>query len=174
MPKPEKIEAVAEMKGLFESAGSFFVTDYQGLNVADMTNLRKNLRENNIKYLIAKNTLLKLAAKEAGVASIDEHFVGPTAVAFTSDDPASAAKILNDSFKAKELPRMKVFVVEDQVFEGAEIARLADLPSREILLSQLVAAVESPLTSIVGSLDGFFRELVGAVDALAEKRKSEA
>ena len=173
MPKPEKIEAVAEMKRLFESAGSFFVTDYQGLNVADMTDLRKNLRENNIKYLIAKNTLLKLAVNDAGIDSINEHFVGPTAVAFTSDDPALAAKILNDSFKAKELPRMKVFMVDDQVFEGAEIKRLADLPPRDILLSQLVAAVESPLTSIVGSLDGFFRDLVGSVDALAEKRKSD-
>ena len=173
MPKPEKIEAVAEMKKLFESAGSFFVTDYQGLNVADMTDLRKNLRENNIKYLIAKNTLLKLAVKDAGIDSLDEHLIGPTAVAFTSDDPALAAKILNDSFKAKELPRMKVFMVDDQVFEGAEIKRLADLPPRDILLSQLVAAVESPLTSIVGSLDGFFRDLVGSVDALAEKRKSE-
>lgn len=173
MPKPEKIEAVAEMKKLFESAGSFFVTDYKGLNVADMTDLRKNLRENNIKYLIAKNTLLKLAVKDAGIDSLDEHLIGPTAVAFTSDDPALAAKILNDSFKAKELPRMKVFMVDDQVFEGAEIKRLADLPPRDILLSQLVAAVESPLTSIVGSLDGFFRDLVGSVDALAEKRKSE-
>ncbi len=173
MPKPEKIEAVAEMKQMFESAGSLFVTDYQGLNVADMTVLRKTLRDNNVKYLIAKNTLMKLAASQAGVTGIDEHFVGPTAVAFTSDDPAAAAKILNDSFKAKELPRMKVFVVDNQVFEGAEIKRLADLPSREILLSQLVAAVESPFSALVGSLDGFFRELVGSIDALADKRKTE-
>ncbi len=173
MPKPEKIEAVAEMKKLFETAGSFFVTDYQGLNVADMTVLRKNLRENNIKYLIAKNTLLKLAAREAGVSEVDEHLIGPTAVAFSSDDPALAAKILNDSFKAKELPRMKVFVVDNQVFEGAEIKRLADLPPRDILLSQLVAAVESPFSSLVASLDGFFRELVGSIEALADKKKSE-
>ncbi len=173
MPKPEKIEAVAEMKKLFETAGSFFVTDYQGLNVADMTVLRKNLRENNIKYLIAKNTLLKLAAREAGVSEVDEHLIGPTAVAFSSDDPALAAKILNDSFKAKELPRMKVFVVDNQVFEGAEIKRLADLPPRDILLSQLVAAVESPFSSLVASLDGFFRELVGTIEALADKKKSE-
>ncbi len=173
MPKPEKIEAVAEMKKLFETAGSFFVTDYQGLNVADMTVLRKNLRENNIKYLIAKNTLLKLAAREAGVSEVDEHLIGPTAVAFSSDDPALAAKILNDSFKTKELPRMKVFVVDNQVFEGAEIKRLADLPPRDILLSQLVAAVESPFSSLVASLDGFFRELVGSIEALADKKKSE-
>lgn len=173
MPKPEKVEAVAEIRKMFESAGSFFVTDYKGLNVADMTALRKKLRDNKVKYLIAKNTLIKLAAREAGVSDIDEHLLGPTAVAFTSDDPAAAAKILNDYYKDRELPRMKVFVVDSQVFQGTEITRLADLPPREILLSQLVAAIEAPLTSLVGALDGFFRELVGSVDALSEKRKTE-
>ena len=173
MPKPEKIQAVAEMKELFENSSSLFITDYQGLNVADMTDLRTNLRAKNVKYLIAKNTLMKIAAKEAGVDGIGDHFVGPTAVAFTKDDPAAAAKVLNDSFKKKELPRMKVFVVDNEVFEGVEIKRLADLPPKEILLSQVVAAVEAPFTSLIGSLDGFFRELVGSIDALEEKKNSE-
>lgn len=173
MPKPEKIKAVAEMKELFESSSSLFVTDYQGLNVSDMNQLRAKLRDNNVKYLIAKNTLMKLAAKEAGVEGLDEHFVGPTAIAFTSDDPAAAAKVINDSYKVKELPRTKVFIVDSELFDAAELKRLADLPPKDILLSQVVAAVEAPLTSLVGSLDGFFRELVGSVDALAEKKKSE-
>ncbi|UCG61554.1 MAG: 50S ribosomal protein L10 [Candidatus Zixiibacteriota bacterium] len=174
MPKPEKIEAVAEIKKFFDSAGSFFVTDYQGLNVSDMTVLRRKLRESKVKYLIAKNTLFKLAAHDAGVKEIDEHFLGPTAVAFTSEDPAVAAKILNDSFKDKELPRMKVFVLDNRVYESTEIKRLADLPPRDILLSQMVAAVESPFSCLVASLDGFFRELVGSIEALAEKKKSES
>lgn len=173
MPKPEKIKAVAEMKALFESSDSYFVTDYQGLNVADMTDLRNNLRTNNVKYLIAKNTLIKIAAKDAGVEGLDEHLVGPTAIAFTSDDPAAAAKVLNDSFKERKLPRMKVFVVENEVFEGAEIIRLADLPPKNILLSQVVASVEAPFTELIGSLDGFFRELVGSIDALVDKKQSE-
>ena len=173
MPTEKKIQAVAEMKEMFANSSSLFVTDYQGLNVADMTTLRASLRAKNVRFLIAKNTLMKIAAKEAGVTGIDDHLVGPTAIAFSNDDPAAAAKILNDSFKAKELPRMKVFVVDEEVFDAIHITRLADLPSKEILLSQVVAAVESPLTALVGSLDGFFRELIGSVDALAEKRKSE-
>ncbi len=173
MPTPKKIQAVAEMKELFENSSSVFVTDYQGLNVADMTVLRSSLREKNVRFLIAKNTLMKIAAKEAGVSGIDDHLKGPTAIAFTSDDPAAAAKILNDSFKKNELPRMKVFVVDDEVFEAAQISRLADLPTKEILLSQVVAAVESPFTAVIGSLDGFFRELVGSIDALADKKNSE-
>jgi large subunit ribosomal protein L10 len=170
MPKPEKLQAVAEMKELFQTAGSLFITDYQGLNVADMTGLRKDLRENGVRYLIAKNTLMKIAAKEAGVEGLDEFLIGPTAVAFSSDDPAVAAKVLNDSFKKRELPRMKVFVVDQKMYEGKDIGRLAELPSREILLSQVVASVEAPFTSLIGSIEGFFRELVYTINAL-EKTK---
>ncbi len=170
MPKPEKLQAVAEMKELFQSAGSLFITDYQGLNVADMTGLRKELRDSGVRYLIAKNTLMRIAAKEAGVEGLDEFLVGPTAVAFSSSDPVVAAKLLNESFKKRELPRMKVFVVEKKMFGGKDIGRLAELPPREILLSQVLAAVEAPFTSLIGSIDGFFRELCYTLDALAKKK----
>lgn len=174
MPNPQKIDTVAEIKKLFDDASAIFVTDYQGLSVAEITGLRKNLRENQVTYRVAKNTLLKLAAHQAGVGDmIGEHLTGPTAVAFTSEDAAIAAKILHDSYKDKELPRMKVFVVDGQVFDGREIKRLAGLPPREILLAQVVAAVEAPISELIGVLDGFFRELVGSIGALAEKKKSE-
>ncbi len=174
MPNPQKINTVAEIKKLFDDASSIFVTDYQGLSVAEITGLRKNLRENQVTYRVAKNTLLRLAAHQAGVGDmIVEHLTGPTAVAFTSEDAAIAAKILHDSYKDKELPRMKVFVVDGQVFSGQEIKRLAGLPPREILLAQVVAAVEVPISELIGVLDGFFRELVGSIGALAEKKKSE-
>ncbi len=174
MPKPEKIEAVATITKLFAESTSCFVTDYQGLNVEDITELRKNLRENKITYLIAKNTLIKLGAKAAGTEGLDEHLVGPTAIAFTEDEPAIAAKILNDSFKSKELPIMKAFIVDEKLFDGAEITRLASLPPRDIILSMVVAAVEAPFSQLVGSLDGFFRELIGSIDALEEKIRSKS
>jgi len=173
MPKQEKVEAVASIKKLFEDSGSFFITDYQGLNVADMTVLRRNLRENNVRYLVAKNTLLRLAARGAGREGFDEFFRGPTAVAFSADDPSIAAKILHDSYKAKELPRIKVFVVDDHTHQSDEIERLASLPPKPVLLSQLVSAIESPIAQLAGALDGFFRELIGSLDALAEKKKNE-
>lgn len=174
MARPEKISEIAELKQLFEDATAFFVTDYQGLNVADVTALRKTLRDNDVTYRVAKNTLLARAAKEAGVADgVFASFAGPTAVAFSSSDPSVPAKVLHDSFKDKELPRMKVFVVESKVHEAGDIKRLADLPPREVLLSQLVAAVESPIQAVVGSLDAIFRDLVGTIDALAEKIKTE-
>ena len=173
MLKTQKVDVVAQIKGLFENSGAYFITDYQGLNVSDMTVLRKELRESNVKYLVAKNSLFRLAAKDAGVDGLDEYFVGPTAVAFVNDDPSVAAKILHESNKKTELPTFKVFMVEGQLHQADEVKALAELPPRDVLLSQVVAAVEAPLTELVGTLDGFFRELVGVVDALEEKKKGE-
>ncbi len=112
MPKPDKIETVAELKDVFASAPSYFVTDYQGLNVADISSLRKNLRENGVRFVVAKNTLFKIAAREAGMPPLDQHLKGPTAIAFAMKDASIAAKILHDSFKEKQLPRVKAFVFE--------------------------------------------------------------
>jgi large subunit ribosomal protein L10 len=173
MLRTEKADRVAEITKLFQDAGAYFITDYQGLNVADMTVLRRDLRNSDVRYVVAKNTLLRIAAKEAGQPELDEHFAGPTAVAFATGDPSQAAKILYESNKKIDLPRFKAFVVENQIHQADEIRVLAELPPREVLLSQVVAAVEAPLTQLVGSLDGFFRKLVGTIDALAEKRKEE-
>jgi large subunit ribosomal protein L10 len=174
MPRPEKIDAVEKISKLFDESNSFFITDYQGLNVPDMTILRKKLRNSNVRYLVAKNTLYKLAASKSGLKDLDEHFAGPTAVAFSSEEPSVAAKLLYESYKEKELPRIKVFVVDEQVYQGVDIKRLAELPPREVLLSQVVAAVEAPLSNLVSTLDAFFTELVRTLDALGEKKKGES
>lgn len=174
MLRQEKSDKVTELKKLFEDAGAYFITDYQGLNVADITVLRRSLRESNVRYLVAKNTLFRIAAKDTNQPDIAKYFTGPTAVAFAADDPTVAAKVLYESHKERELPRFKAFVVENRIHTPEEVKVLAELPPREILLSQVVAAIEAPLTQLVGSLDGFFRELVGSIDALADKRKAEA
>jgi large subunit ribosomal protein L10 len=170
MPKPEKIESVSEIKKFLADSKSVFITDYAGLNVEDITRLRKNLRENSVKYVVAKNTLMKIAAKETGYENIVDYFKGQTALAFGYDDPSVPAKILYNAFKEKQRPIIKAFVVESQLFEGHEIIRLATLPSREVLLSQIVSAVESPISSLIMSIDGVFHELVGTLDALAKTK----
>ncbi|MCX6828042.1 MAG: 50S ribosomal protein L10 [candidate division Zixibacteria bacterium] len=167
MPKPEKIESVSEVKKYLQDSKSVFVTDYTGLNVADITRLRKNLRDSSVKYLVAKNTLIKIAAQETGYEGIVDHLSGQTALAFGFDDPSVPAKILYNTFKEKQRPVIKVFVVDKKLFAGAEIVRLAELPTRDVLLAQVVAAVESPISSLIMSIDGVFQELVGTLDALA-------
>lgn len=173
MARPEKVAVVENFEKLFNDSNAYFLTDFKGLNVCDMTVLRKNLRENKVKYIVAKNTLMDIAARNTEQPDLKEYFKGCTAIAFVSDDPAMAAKILYDSYKERELPRVKAFVIDEQLFGADEIKRLADLPPRDILLSQLVNAVESPMTSLVGALDAVFRDLVGSLDALAEKKKAE-
>ncbi len=167
MPKPEKIQAVENIKKEFENTKSVFVTDYTGLNVADITLLRKNLRENSIKYMVAKNTLIKIAAGETGYEKIVKLLEGQTALAFVKDDPALAAKILYNSYKDIEKPVIRAFVLDKEIYPGTDAVRLAELPSREILLAQIVSAVESPMTAVVNSVEGLFYELIGTLDALA-------
>ncbi|HOP08202.1 MAG TPA: 50S ribosomal protein L10 [candidate division Zixibacteria bacterium] len=173
MPRQDKIDAVAKYGELFKESNAFFVTDYQGLNVADITALRKKLRESNVRFLIGKNTLFSIAAREANIEGLDQYLEGPTAIAFTSEDPAVAAKILNESFKDKELPKMRVFSLEEELHAGKEIGRLADLPSKEILYAQLAAAVGAPLTNLAGALSGLFRKLTGVLMSLEEQKKNE-
>jgi large subunit ribosomal protein L10 len=170
MPKPEKIESVSEVKKFLQDSKSVFVTDYTGLNVADITLLRKNLRDNSVKYLVAKNTLIKIAAQETGFESIMDQLTGQTALAFGFDDPSIPARILYNTFKEKQRPVIKIFMVDKKLFAGADIVRLAELPTRNVLLAQVVAAVESPLSSLIMSIDGVFQELVGTLDALAKAK----
>jgi len=174
MPKVEKAQSVSDIKDLFSRSEAFFVTDYQGLNVADITVLRKNLREKKVTFLVAKNTLLKIGAEQAGVTGLDKYLKGPTAIAFAHDDAPAAAKVLHDSFKEKKLPRVKAFVISEQVHAPESLEAFATLPSKEVLYAQVAAAVQAPLQELVNTINGFFQPLVGSIDALAEKKKDAA
>ncbi|MCX6827347.1 MAG: 50S ribosomal protein L10 [candidate division Zixibacteria bacterium] len=170
MPKQEKIDSVDKIKKYLHGSKAVFVTDCTGLNVEGITRLRKNLRENSSKYLVAKNTLIKIAVKNTEYENITNYLSGQTALAFGYDDPSVPAKILYNAYKQTERPVIKVFVMDSKLFEGKDIIRLAELPSREVLLSQIVASVESPLSSLICSIDGLFQELVGTLEALAKSK----
>lgn len=173
MPTQEKIDLVAALQERFSGASNFYITDYAGLDVSQITKLRKDLRENGVRFVVAKNTLFNLAAKGAGLEGLDKYFVGPTAIAFSDTDPNVPAKILFDAYKEYDKinkPEVKAFYVDDQLFPGVDIEKMAKLPPREILLSQLVASVEGPIVNFIGTLDGIIRELVGTIDALVEKK----
>lgn len=174
MPKTEKVRSVSDIKDLFSRSEAFFVTDYQGLNVADITVLRKNLREKKVTYLVAKNTLLKIGAQQAGVTGIEKYLKGPTAIAFAHDDAPAAAKVLHDSFREKKRPVVKAFVISEQVHVAENLEAFATLPSKDVLYAQVAAAVQAPLQELVNTLNGFFQPLVGSIEALAEKKKSAA
>jgi len=174
MRKTEKTQSVSDIKDLFARSEAFFVTDYQGLNVADITVLRKNLRQKKVTFLVAKNTLIKIGASQAGVSGLDKYLKGPTAIAFAHEDAPAAAKVLYDSFKEKKLPRMKAFVVSEQLHTSENLEAFASLPTKDVLYAQVAAAVQAPLQELVNTMNGFFQPLVGSIEALAEKKKSAA
>lgn len=171
MARPEKTEVVNRVKENLENSRAVFVTKYTGLNVDEITKLRKDLRDNNIVYLVAKNTLMSIACKETGHEELVKYLKGQTALAFGVDDPVVAAKILYKSFKDIDKPEIRAFWLMGDMFEGKEITRLADLPSREELLAQIIAGVESPITATINIIDTVFRELVATVDALAASKQ---
>ncbi|MFH1700177.1 MAG: 50S ribosomal protein L10 [Candidatus Zixiibacteriota bacterium] len=173
MPTQAKIDKVAALKEQFAEANNIIITDYAGLNVDQMTKMRRDLRQEGIKFFISKNTLMRLAAKDAGFDDMAELLTGPTAIAISNTDPNIPAKILFDSkkeFDNVKKPEIKALYIEKKFYDGAAAERIAYLPPREILLSLLVSAVEAPISEFVGTLDGIIRELVGTIDALAKKK----
>jgi large subunit ribosomal protein L10 len=176
MPTQAKIDKVAALREQFAEADNIIITDYSGLNVAQMTKMRQDLRNQGVKFFISKNTLMRLAAKEAGYDAMVELLKGPIAIALSNADPNVPAKVLFDAkkeFGKIEKPEIKALFIDKQFFDGPAAERIAMLPPREILLSQLVAAVEWPISEFVGTLDGIIRELVGTIDALAKKKGEE-
>jgi large subunit ribosomal protein L10 len=173
MARPEKVKVVEELAQKLSDAESVFVTDYAGLTVTDITDLRAQLRAAGISYRVAKNTLLRLAAKQAGVPELVDSFKGPTAVAFGDRDPVAGAKIFKEFYSRLEHPEVRSFMVEGHMYGSEDIKAYAALPPREEVLAGLVAAVESPITGFIGTLDAIIRDFVGTIDALAKKKEEE-
>lgn len=173
MPTQAKIDLVAALKERFSEADNIFVADYQGLDVEQINKLRKQLRENGIKLVVAKNTLMRIAAKDAGYDDVLPFLEGPTAVAFSNADPNVPAKILFDAYKEFDKvskPEIKTFYIDRQQFTAGDVERIAKLPPRDMLLSQLVSAVEGPIAELVSTLEAVIRDLIGTVDAIAQSK----
>lgn len=153
MPTPNKAASVAELKDAFQSSNAAVLTEYRGLTVAQLKTLRRSLGE-NAQYAVVKNTLTKIAANQAGITALDEHFAGPTAVAFITGDPVESAKSLRDF--AKENPNLiiKAGVLDGKALTADEIKKLADLESREVLLSKLAGRVQGQAVSGCLALPG--------------------
>ncbi len=173
MATPEKAAAVAEIAEDFRSSTAAVLTEYRGLSVSQLTELRRTLGA-GARYAVVKNTLTKIAAEQAGVTGLDDLFVGPTAVAFVSGDPVEAAKGLRDFAKANPALVVKGGIVEGKTLSAEEIRKLADLESREILLAKLAGAMKSSLAGAVGLFAAPLSQVARLAEALREQRASEA
>lgn len=173
MARPEKELKVKELTEKFKAAKAVYLTDFTGLDVIKATELRKRLREASVEYRVVKNTLAKMAAKNAGYDMLLDYLTGPTGLAFGIKDPIVPAKILTDFSKDNEKLKVKVGLFEGKVFDTKEIKHLALLPSREVLLSQVLAGLQAPISGFVGALGGILQKLVGTLDAVAKQKEGK-
>jgi large subunit ribosomal protein L10 len=170
--RPEKAAAIAEMADKFRNSGAAVLTEYRGLTVAQLTTLRSNIRE-HATYAVVKNTLTQIAAKEAGVTAFDGQFTGPSAIAFITGDPVGAAKGLRDFAKANPLLVIKAGVLDGKALSPAEITKLADLESREVLLAKLAGAMKASLSNAVYLFAAPLSQTARVIDALRAKVEAE-
>ena len=174
MPTPEKVVAVEELTALLKKSKGVYLTDFTGLDVPTFTRLRKQLRSEDVSYLVAKNRLVKLAVKEAGVEGLDEMLVGPTGLVCSDADPVAPARLLTKfSETSNGKPVIKAGYIDGRVYINNQLETLAKLPPREVLLSQMVSAMQSPISGLVFTLNGILQKFVGTLHAIAEKKKEE-
>lgn len=166
----EKAQVVAEIKEKLQSSSGVVLADYRGLTVSQVTQLRSQLREAGVEYRVLKNTMVRRAAHEVGIEGLDSFLEGPTAVAF-SVDPVAPAKVLADFAKTTKNFAIKAGVVEGKVVDQAGIIALASLPSREVLLAQVLRGMQAPLTGMANVLQGPIRKMGYALE---EVRKLKA
>jgi large subunit ribosomal protein L10 len=172
MSRADKAAAIAELSERFQRSNAAVLTEYRGLTVAQITELRGSLR-GNATYAVVKNTLTQLAAKDAGVTAFDGQLVGPSAIAFVEGDPVEAAKGLRDFAKAHPHLVIKAGVMEGNALSAEEIARLADLESREVLLAKLAGAMNASLSKAVYLFAAPLSQAARTVDALRAKVETE-
>lgn len=157
-----KQAVVDEIAGKLKSSVSVVVVDYRGLNVSQVTELRKQLREAGIDFKVYKNSMSRRAAESAGLEGLNEHLVGPNAIAFSTEDVVAPAKILNDFAKKNDKLEIKAGVIEGNVASVEDVKALAELPSREGLLSMLLSVLQAPM-----------RNFALATKAVAEQKEEQ-
>lgn len=172
MPRPEKVQAVAEIKEKFEEAQAVFLTEYRGIPVKEMGNLRRRLRESGAEYKVVKMTLARRAADDLGIEGLSEHLTGPTALAFALEDPVSTAKALRDYARENERLVIKSGYLANRVLAPEEVVRLAEIEPREVLLAKIAGAAKAPLYQMASMLATFTREAASLFSALIEKKEA--
>ena len=174
MPSEEKVQVVEELTQLLKQSTGVYLTDFIGLDVLDFTRLRRRLRDADISYRVVKNRLALLAAKEAGIEGVDEALRGPTGLAYTEQDPVAPARVIKEfADGAQGRPRLKAGLLEGRVYLDQDLETLAKLPPREVLLVQMVTAIQSPLSGLAFCLQGIIQKFVGTLHAVAEKKRDE-
>jgi large subunit ribosomal protein L10 len=172
--KAEKAASVADITARLKATSTAVLADYRGMTVGQMRELRSKLRGGGIEMIVVKNTLARRAAKAAGYEPLTAELVGPIAMLFAADDVSAPARILNDYIRANRKMVIKAGLLEGQVIKADAVTELADLPSREILLSRLLGAMQAPLGNLASILQAPISTLARTLDAVRTQKESQS
>jgi large subunit ribosomal protein L10 len=172
MSKTERQATVEALSAQLRASPNVYVTDFSGLNVLRMTELRRRLRTAGVDYVVVKNTLAQRAFAANGVSALDSHLAGPTGLVLSGGDPVAGAKVLSDFAREFEKPAIKIGLVDGKPVTADQVKRLADLPARPVLLSQLAGYLQAPLAQLAGVMNGMLYQMVGALEALRAQRSA--
>lgn len=168
----EKKTVVENLHDSFSRSKIVILADYKGLDVEAITELRRKLREAEVELKVAKNTLIRRASADTDAALMDEYFKGPSAIALSYDDPVAPAKILTDFAKSNEKLEIKIGVMNGKILDLSAIKALSSLPSREVLLGQVLSVMNAVPTSLVTALSDVPRRLLNVIQAIKEQKDS--
>src|SRR2546425_6911772 len=172
--KAEKAATVADTTAGLRASSTAVLGDYRGMTVGQMRDLRSKLRDGGIEMVVVKNTLARRAAKAAGYEPLNAELVGPIAMLFAADDVSAPARILNDFIRANRKMVIKAGLLEGQLIKAAAVTELADLPSREVLLSRLLGAMQAPLGNLASVLQAPITKLARTLDAVRTQKESQS
>ena len=170
MVKPVKLKKKEEITDIIRDAKSVILNDFTGLDVSDISELRRLCRENGVTYRVVNNTLAKRGFGELGLDEVEALLAGPTAIAVSTEDEALPAQILKKFAAEYEFPRFKGGYIAGHLFNAEEIGRLALLPGREVLLGQVIGTLQAPMRGLLNCLGASLRDLVGVLQAVSEKK----
>ena len=170
MPNKKNIEELKTLSDSFSKAKAVYFTEFHGLNVGEITRLRSEFYKADVQFKVAKNTLVKIAAKDNNIDVDDELLKGSTALAISFDEPVTPAKVIKKFRKDSELPEVKGIFFDGNFVPGSEYNRLADLPSKEELLSKLVSMLNSPMQKLVGTINAPIQNTLGVLKNLKENK----
>lgn len=174
MPRPEKVQAVADIKERIEGSQAVFLAEYAGLSVKHQQTLRRELRANGAEFKVVKMTLARLAAAELDIDSLDELLLGPTGLAFSAGDPVTAAKVLKNFAKDHDVFVIKGGLLGSEFVTPETISKLADIEPRDVLLAKLAGVMKAPMANLAGLLAALPRNTASVLQQLLEKKQQEA
>jgi large subunit ribosomal protein L10 len=172
MQRSEKDIVVQDVTEVFEKAKGVFVADYAGLTVEKISVLRQRCRAAKVEFKVVKNTLAKRAAEAAGKGGINAYFKGPSAIAYSYDDPSAPARVIRDFFKENQKPKVRGSLFEGEFFGPEKIDQIASLPSKKELIAKVLGGFNAPISGLVGGLNGILSKFVRTLDAVRESKSN--